>query len=552
MPTITVSLEDVYRLLGKNIPFEEFEALLEYVKGEVKAREDDQVSIEMKDTNRPDLWSAEGLSRALKGYARIELGMPKYEARSTDVEVEVDPHLREVRPFIACAVVKGVELDDEAIRQAVQLQEKLDLSYGRKRRKASIGLYDFERISPPIRYCLADPETKFVPLDFEEELTLKEILKKHPKGIQYGHLIAHLPKYPLLVDSEGEVMSMPPIINSATSGKVTPETREVFVEVTGTDFNTVMKTCTIMCTALSERGGKLQSVTVSYPYAESVESPDLSPQRISVGLNYARRIIGMDISVEEAIDALLRARYDVLEHKEGDLLLLAPCYRVDILHPIDVVEDIAIGIGYSNIPPLRPAVPTVGKPLREREILRKVREIAIGLGYQEVLTFTLTSPEKCLNRMRLSGELVETSNPISKEYSCLRSWLLPGLLEFLSKNTHAPYPQKIFEIGPCFELDPSRETGVRRSYHIALVTCHPRANFSEIKSTMDALLKALGVEYGLEEAEHPSFIGGRVGRVTVGGKAVGFIGEIHPEVLEAWNLTMPVSCFELDLSFLLR
>ncbi len=210
------------------------------VKLKLTAKKENTVSIEMKDTNRPDLWSVEGLSRALRGYLNLEKGIKDYVAGEPIVEVNVNPQLWNIRPFICCSIIKDIHLTDNTIRGIMHLQDKLDQTYGRNRQKTSIGIYNFDLIVPPIEYTAVKPaDVRFVPLGFNEKLNLDEILERHPKGMEYGHIVKKNPLYPMLFDSEGKVLSFPPIINSNDLGKITEESRNLLVEVTGTMHQTV-------------------------------------------------------------------------------------------------------------------------------------------------------------------------------------------------------------------------------------------------------------------------------------------------------------------------
>ncbi|MEM2914602.1 MAG: phenylalanine--tRNA ligase beta subunit-related protein, partial [Candidatus Bathyarchaeia archaeon] len=266
MPTVEVNREDFEALLGFGLPKdpEELNDILAYVKGETKYFDEQEIHIEIKDSNRADLWSVEGLVRALKGFLNFEKGLKNYDAAgSSGVEIWVDARLKDIRPFIACAIIKNVELNDIAIRQIMHLQDKMDQTYGRQRKRTSIGLYNFDLVNPPLRYGVAKPEEiSFVPLEFEEKLTLREILQKHPKGVEYGHIVRSHPFWPIFMDSEDRVLSFPPIINSNDLGRVTEDTRNVLIEVTGTVYKTVLNTLTNVTLALADRGGKIHSVKV--------------------------------------------------------------------------------------------------------------------------------------------------------------------------------------------------------------------------------------------------------------------------------------------------
>jgi phenylalanyl-tRNA synthetase beta chain len=554
MPTIEVDYEDFQKLLGVKLPEdpEKLDEYLSYAKGELKLIDGQKINIEIGDSNRPDLWGVEGLARALRGYLGIETGMKKYAVTAgSGVEVHVDPGLEKIRPYIACAVVKNVHLSDVAIRAIMNLQDKLDQTYGRNRKITSIGLYNFNMITPPLRYGVAKPkEISFVPLDFTEKLTLEEILEKHPKGVEYGRLVREYEHWPIFIDSKSQVLSFPPIINSNDLGKLTEETRDVLVEVTGTVHRTILNTLNAVVLALADQGGMIYSTKIHYPYGERKEvvTPKLESQTMPLDLNYMNAVLGLKLKPKEAVELLEKARYGIVKGEKNILSVLIPCYRVDIMHPIDIVEDVAIAYGYDNIKPNWRRLPTVGGVTSEQEFCDVVREIMIGLGFQEVLTYTLTNTENLFSKMNMKkGKLVELVNPQVFTMTCLRSWLLPSLLEFLSHNVHVEYPQKIFEVGYAVIPDEGRENRTRDIKKLACVTAHHNASFTEAKAVLDALFLNLGKKIELEEGNHPSFIDGRAGNILVKGKPVGFIGEVHPQVLEAWKIENSTSAFEIDL-----
>lgn len=555
MPTVEVEREDLEELLGLRLPSsqEELDELLSFVKGEVKRLGEGEIQVDIKDSNRADLWSAEGIARALRGILGIEGGLKRYKViGNSGVVVHVDSRLGNIRPYIACAVVRGVRLSDAAIRNLMRFQDKLDQTYGRGRRKTSIGLYNFDLIAPPLYYTVSKPdEVKFVPLGFSEELSLADILERHPKGVEYGHIVKPFDQWPIFIDSRGKVLSFPPIINSNDLGRVTIDTRNVLVEVTGTSFKAVLHALTNVTLALADRGGVICSAEIRYPYEDLgiVTTPKLETEGVALDVMYVSGVTGIPLSVQEIIDLLERSRYGVLETDGKTIIVEVPCYRTDIMHPIDIVEDIAIAYDLNRIKPRWPQVTTIGGLTRETELRKLVREMMIGLGYQEVLTFSMSNPATLFDKMNIPHEnVIELVNPKISSMTCLRNWLLPSLMEFLSYNTHVEYPQKIFEVGYCVVHDEGLPNKARDEEKLACITIHSSASFSEIKSILDALFMNLGLKCTLKETRHGSFIEGRVGKIMVNGGGVGILGEIHPEVLENWGLENPAAALEVDLS----
>ena len=572
MPTIDIEYDELEQLIGKettrklfgdpqNIDTEKLDDVLSLVKGEIKAysKVEGTLSIEMKDTNRADLWSAEGLARGLRCYLGLEKGPKKYAVGKPAIEVNVNAKLYNIRPFICCSIIKDIRLTDMIIRGLMHLQDKLDQTFGRSRQKTSIGIYNFDLIKPPIEYTAVKPEAvSFVPLGFTEKMGLDEILEKHPKGIEYGHIVKKSPLYPMLFDSEGKILSFPPIINSNDLGKITEESRNLLVEVTGTNHKTVLNTLNLVTAALIDHDGKAYSATIHYPEdseypQKKVVSPDFSSRCIPLSVEYTNKLLGLKLSEHRISELLLTAGLGIEKTQADSIDVLVPCYRVDVMHQVDLIEDVAIAYGYNNIEPLWRELATTGRAKPDQRLIDIARELMVGLGYQEILTYTLTNQENLFEKMNTEKtKIVELANPKVVNMTCLRNWLLPSLVEFLSNNQSVEFPQKIFESGKVTLLNEAKETKTRDEEWLCAVTAHANSNFSEIKSALDAFMNNFGVNWQIKEAAHPSFIEGRVGKVIVAGSEVGVVGEINPLVLEAWKLENPASAFEINFQKILQ
>jgi len=566
MVAITARVDDLEELMASKLPrdYEQLSELLYSIKCELTGLNDSQeipddaeLLLEDKDSNRPDIWSPEGIARALKGIRGLEVGLKRYSvARRPAVEISVDLKLESIRPYIACAVARHPKISDTIIRGLIQLQEKLDQSYGRKRRRSSIGFYDFDLITPPLKYSTAKPdEIRFIPLQMDKPFSLREILEEHPKGLEYGYIVKQYEDMPILLDAKGKVLSFPPIINSNDLGRVTPETKNILVEITGTSAETVANALTILSTALADRGAEINPAMIHYPYGKNrtATTPTFRERPIDITLDDTRRLIGMDLKRSEITSLLRRARYDVEDFRDGKFKVLIPCYRMDILHAVDVMEDVAIAYGLNNMKPRWPSDLTMGGLSAIEEFSDNVREIMIGLGFQEVLTFMMTNHEKLFDRMKRQPEtVIDIANPKIMTMSCLRSWLLPSLMDFLSNNTHVEYPQRIYEVGECTIWDPSQPTRTRDVRKLACILTHAKANFTEMKAYLEPFMVNLGLGFSVKAQAHPSFLDGRVGSIAVTNRDVGVIGEVHPQVIENWKLEDPVAAMEIDLNMLLE
>jgi phenylalanyl-tRNA synthetase beta chain len=564
MPTIDVDYAEFERLLGVKLQgdMERLDEILAFVKSEVKLydKQAGVVSIEIKDTNRADLWSAEGLARALRGFINVAKGVKEYAVGESIVEVDVDPRLRGIRPFMGCAVVKNVKLTDTIIRGLMHLQDKLDQTYGRTRRKTSIGLYDYTLIAPPLNYTVVKPDgISFAPLGFEEKMSLAEILERHPKGIEYGRIVKKHSVYPIILDSKGKPLSFPPIINSNDLGKVTSETPHVLVEVTGTMRETVLNTLKLVTLALIDRGGEAYAATVHYPseYANAAPAEDVTPdfgsKRMSLDVEYTNKLLGLQLTGKRIGELLLTAGFGVENVAADSVTALVPCYRIDVMHMVDLVEDVAVAYGYNNIEPLWRALPTTGSVRAEQRLIDVARELMVGLGFQEILSYTMTNLDNLFVKMNVEKTpLVEIANPKVVTLTCLRNWLLPSVMEFLSNNQSVEFPQKIFELGKVTLLDETQETKTRDEEWLAAAISNANASFTDIKSALDAFFANLGVNWQIKPTKHPSFIEGRVGAAVVNGVNVGVLGEVNPQVLAAWKLENPTAAFEINMQKIIK
>ncbi len=554
MPTIDIDYADFQRLLGIQLGSDLGKAneILMNAKAEANLFDEKTglVSIELKDTGRPDLWSAEGLARALRAFLGLQTGLREYKIGKSLFDVAVDERLQNIRPYISCSIVKNLELTDIIIRGFMHMQDKLDQSYGRNRQRTSIGLYNFDMIEPPLRYCIAEPtEASFVPLGFEEKMNLKEILSRHPKGSEYGHIVSRQPVYPILLDANGEVLSFPPIINSNDLGKITEQTKNVLVEVTGTSLGAVLSVLKIVTASLLDRGGKAYSATLHYPKKDKpLITPSFKTQVVDLNVDYVNSVLGLRLTRDQVLSLLPKAGFKVLAVKGNKIVVGVPAYRVDIMHQVDLVEDVSIAYGYGNIAPLWRRLPTTGGMRAEQRLLDTAREIMVGLGFQEVLTYALTNPENLFSKMNCKKDkVIGIANPKVSTMKCLRNWLLPSLIEFLEHNVSVEYPQRIFELDKTTKLDKKRDTRTKDEERLAAVICHANASFTEAKSALEALLRNLGLEAQIKRAKHSSFIKGRLGSVIVDDSDVGLIGEVSPKVLRLWNLENPIAAFEINI-----
>ncbi|TFG14456.1 phenylalanine--tRNA ligase subunit beta [Candidatus Thorarchaeota archaeon] len=547
---VECKIDDLLELIGTKMSLSELEETLFLLKAEVEDVKGNQIQIEIN-PDRQDMLSAEGIARVIKSFIGINTEPHRYAVAASGKKIIVKRGLARIRRYISCGIVKGIQSHSELIKEYMRLQEALTSTHGRNRRNASIGLYVHDDLEFPVKYYAEKPEKiEFVPLGNQETMTAPEILRKHEKGQEFGYIIEKFKKWPLLVDDENKILSLPPIINSNDLGRITEETENIFVEVTGTHLPTVNQALNIMLTSLVERGGTIESVEVHYPDGKRVITPSLEPTKMHLGLGEIHGLIGLDLTTRQVLECLRKMGYGGKAIGKGTVEVEIPPYRVDVLHVVDVIEDVAIGYGFDKIQPTMPETMTRGKLLSTTRLKDKIRDLLIGAGYQEILSYILSSPEILNEKMLRDRALVRTLNPKSRDYSVLRNSLLPILLDFVSQNQHTDYPQKIFEIGDIVIPDKEKETRTKQVPSVAGVIIDSEVNLTILMNELGFLLRNLGLEeeFSFTRSTDTAFIDGRYASIEVAGKSVGYFGQIGPLVLKNFNLSKPVIGFEMELA----
>ncbi|MBR1369190.1 phenylalanine--tRNA ligase [Methanocalculus chunghsingensis] len=537
MAIITLNYEYLERLCRTDR--ETILAAIPMIGSDIERLEEDHADVEFF-PDRTDLYSVEGVARAMRGFLGIETGLPDYPVGESGITFSIDPGLVGIRPCLGSAVIRGLSFDEASIESLMALQEALHWAIGRGRSKVAIGVHDLSTVTPPFRYIASPRDRRFVPLDETREMTMEEMLTDHPKGRMFAGLVADFDRFPLIVDAEDAVLSFPPIINGELT-RITEETTDILLDVTGTDERAVEKTVSIICTALAEAGGRIESVTI-----DGVCCPSLAPVERTIDADACARLLGIPVTRDSIIPLLEKMRFGAEPLKGSSVRVTVPCYRADIMHDWDIFEDVAIAWGFNHFSGDLPPTFTIGKADPAMELARIVSEVAIGLGYTEVMPFTLTNERVSYEYMQrpVSDRALRVLHPISLENTMLRTDLLPALLEILSANKHRELPQRIFAVG-----DVNDHTLTYQK--VAGAATHPGADFSEVYATIDALLRECARETSIAPSEDPAFLPGRQGAICIGSEVVGSFGELHPDVILAFDLEHPVIGFELDLrSFL--
>jgi phenylalanyl-tRNA synthetase beta chain len=548
--------------------------------------DDDEMQLEFA-PDRLDRLSVEGIARSLRYHYGDDRGVYRPKTNDPEWTIEVDPSVPDERPYVTGAVVRGLDMDADALQSLIQVQEKLHATMGRGRAKGAIGVHDLTMLKgrearsasvgpsgderrdqqpgtggeKSIRYVGVEPEgDRFVPLDSDAEMTPADVLTDHPIGDTYGPLVEGLDRYPAIYDSIG-LFSFPPVING-TRTEVSTDSRDLFIEMTGTDQWTVDHMLNIVCYALDARGGRVERVEVVYDedasgeYAgQTLDRPDLSVDRKTVAHDRIESILGVDMTPEEVVDCAERAGLDAGEADGEAYEVAVPPYRVDLLHPLDVIDDIGRAYGFNDLEPRYPDVSTVGGRHERSRLEDAARDALVGLGFEDLLNFHMINEAENFARMGLerdddavgAADPVTIREPYSEDYTMLRTWALPSLMMVLERNTHRAYPQDLAEIGLAASVDDSENTGVAEHRTVAAVLARTDASYEDAKARLQALAGAFGKPLETPPTDHPSFISGRAAEVVLDGEAVGVVGEIHPGVLVEHDLELPVVAFEFRL-----
>ncbi|APW97305.1 phenylalanine--tRNA ligase subunit beta [Halobiforma lacisalsi AJ5] len=586
MPTVDIDPDELRDLTGKEEKGdEELKADLFGLGLEFEGRtEDGEFELEFA-PDRLDRLSVEGVARSLRYQYGDARGVHVPSTNSAEWTIEVDESVPEERPYVTGAVIRDVDLDEDGLDSLIQLQEKLHATMGRKRAKGAIGIHDLTMLkgrdalrasenasgdepraspategTPTIEYVGLEPdEDTFVPLDSDREMTPADVLEEHPTGETYADLVSEYERYPAIYDDLG-LFSFPPVINGRRT-EVSTDSRDLFVEMTGTDQWTIDKMLNIVCYALAARGATLEEVTVEYPDHEIVR-PDLSTKTKTVAHDRIETILGIDLDPDEVIDLAERSGLEAEkeENDDGNLVheVTIPPYRVDVLHPLDVIDDLGRAYGFNDLEPKYPDVGTVGGRHERSRLERSVREQLVGLGFEDLLNFHMISEEENYERVNVepgedvygAGEPATIKGPYSEDFTMLRTWVTPSLLMVLERNTHRAYPQDLAEIGFTAEVDESENTGVAERRRVGAVLASHEAGYEDAKARLQALCRKFDVDLETPPTEHPTFISGRTASVVIDGETVGVIGEVHPKVLVEHDLEVPVAGFEFDLAAL--
>ena len=540
MPVIELSYSRLQKLIGK-VSKKQISDSLPFLGLDIESEDKDLVRIEYS-PNRPDYSTDYGVALGLQGLLGIKTGSVKLTIKkSKNYSISVKPTVSKIRPFVTGIIAKNGKIDDKTIKQLMTMQEDLHFGIGRKRKKSSIGIHDLDKISFPLIYTTVSRNHKFIPLNSEKELSISEIIADTETGKDYGHLLGQSSQVPIIIDSNQKTVSFPPIINAAIT-TVTTKTKNLFVEVTGINKDDAEDMLSVVATILQSAGFTLEHIQIS---GAKNSSPKLQEKKMIVDSSLINQTLGLNLNTSKIISSLKKSRLNALS-KGKNIICTIPAYRFDIFGPMDLVEEVALGYGIQNFEPTISPSQTLGQINPISFQLKSLNQTMIGLGFLEALNSSLSSKRVLYDMTnRDSKNIISVLDSKSQEHTILRDSILPGLIENLSRNIHESYPQKMFETGGIFNLD----NPISEKTNLSAISAHKDANFTEIKSVLQTVLKiGFGIEIQTKTAVNSSFEDGHCANIIFNGNTIGIIGEINSKIIDNYKIRVPVVGFEISLS----
>jgi phenylalanyl-tRNA synthetase beta chain len=551
MPVVNVRKSS----LSASFPGIELDEIIEklpYVGLDIEGTDEDSGIIKVEfNPNRPDYSSEKGILRALKGLLEREMGLPIIKCvENTDYAIGINDAVADIRPVICGFVAKRQDpLNEYEISQLISMQEDLHNGIGRKRKKSSIGLHDLDSILFPLSYTTVSKQFSFIPLGEQIEFTVGDILNGFEVGKEYGYIVNKGPRYPMLIDAQKNVLSFPPIINGNLT-KITFNTKNLLVEVTATSNKSAQDILSILSFELYDMGFSIFSVSIKSPFGDQTKTPNLNPLKLMASVDYVNKVLGLDLSGEDLIKSLEKSRCSG-KIMGDNVECCIPRYRIDIFHPIDIAEEVAIGYGIYRLNTSTPSISLSGNKNINSLIFNSIREVLIGLGFIEIINTDIIS-RKILNDFFIKGQnnnLLSIADSKNFDPEVLRNSIIPSMMMTLSKNIHEKYPQKLFEIGKTFQI---KNSILKEEWSLGVVIAHNDTDYTEIKSTLESLIKyCFNKSIKTPKVNFKHYLEGHSAKILYDGNDVGDLGEIYPKVIENFKLRTLVSVFQINLDLLM-
>jgi phenylalanyl-tRNA synthetase beta chain len=554
MVYVYARLSKLNKYIGKDLTIDEIKETLSDMGMDTKGQteeSDPEIKIEIT-AEKVDMVSVVGIARAIKFYRGIETIISKYEIKKSGLKLIVKDTAHKSRPKTVAALLRDVPMTEEFLNEMIEIQEKIHDSFGRGRKKAAIGIYPMDEIEFPITYGAEDPkEILFQPLESDKDLNGHEILEHHDTGKKFAHLLKDFTLYPVFRDDRGKVLSMPPIINSADTGRVEAHHRDLFIECSGFNITHLDNVLKVIITTFIEMGCRAEYIDVEYPDGEKY-ALDLRSYEETTSISYINSLIGINVDKSMIKKLASKVMFNVKSiDSSGNILFDIPCYRCDIWHDSDIADDIARAYGYNNIVPTFPNVSSVGSHLPFSQFKERWSDALTKLGFIELYTYMLTSAEFQYKKMGLEEkESIRLIDSAEQGINMVRTMVLPEVLNSIRINRKHKYPQKVFENGMTIQVDDSVDVKARNITSLCVCIADSSADYTQIKGILDTLFTLEQVVFEIKESNHPFLITGRQANIIINGESIGFIGEMHPQILDSFDLKVPISVFEINLTAL--
>ncbi|QFP41835.1 phenylalanine--tRNA ligase subunit beta [Borrelia miyamotoi] len=560
MPKIEIYKSILLEKMGKDLTISELGSILEMSKAEICEfnTSNDKIKIEINDTNRPDLWSCVGLVRQMKihlfgkipsfGFFSMADNLQKFYG-----EILVSPEVFSIRPFIFGFLAKGMICDEKMLETLIQLQEKICNNYGQKRKRVAMGIYSSNSIRFPLRYIACGSDYKFIPLGMNTEMSISEINKEHSKGIEYASILKDFDQYPLLLDFKNKVLSYPPVINSHDIGALKLGDTNLFIEVTGTNIEATLLSLSVVSCDLHDMGFEILPIKTVFPeetlFGKEIVCPYYFQNTVDVNVDSVNRMFGSNLTINDMCLELKKLGISAFLKEQDKFYIVPPVYRNDFLHEVDVIEEIMIGKGLGSFKPELPKNFTLGRLSQVEKFSRKIRDLMIGMGFQEMIYNYLGSRRDFIERMNIEGnELLSVANPMTESYEYIRASIVPDLLKSESISSNFPYPHKIFEIGKVALKDLNSVDGTITYDNLAFLMADKDFSFNEINSLVSSLFYYLNIEVKLRESIRNLYIDGRSADILINDTIVGNFGEVSPYILSNFGIVIPCCALEINLN----
>ncbi|SCU79112.1 LAME_0A07272g1_1 [Lachancea meyersii CBS 8951] len=589
MPTVSVPKQQFFELLGKQYSNEDFDELCfefgveldeDTTEEALKTNEEPELKIEVG-ANRYDLLCTEGIAQSLNEFlGRKET--PNYKLSEPTTKLYIEPSTEQIRPYAAAAFLRGIKFTEKSYQSFINLQDKLHSNLCRNRTLVAIGTHDADTIKGPFHYRALPPtDIKFIPLFQTKELNGKELIDLYKQPEQknnlgrFVHIIEDSPVFPVVMDNEGTVCSLPPLINSEHS-KISLNTTNVLIECTATDktkVEVVINQIVAMFSRYCAEPFVVEPVeVVSEHNQQSRFTPDFSSKTMEVSTQYINSCLGLEQPAQEICDNLKKlSLHATPSQKDGYLKVEIPITRPDILHPCDIMEDAAIGYGYNKLPKGEKlsSASFVAAPLPINKISDIFRAASAQASWIEVLPLTLCSHDENYKFLRVEDDgtqAVRLANPKTSEFQVVRTTLLPGLLKTVRENRKHTLPIKVFEAGDIVLKNEKLERKAYNERHWGAIYAGKNSGFEVIQGLLGKIMETFRTQwiadfgkaastrgYWIEEDDSlPTFFPGRGAKVMFrpregeDAKKIGTLGVLHPEVMKNFDVPYAASYVELN------